>query len=294
MFQKVSVALWAVAAALSSVPAHGSNVFPGGGTLAQIMDGGGTNTIFTIANLDAVAIPYQLFFYDDNGNPMTLSTTAGPPSTSLSGTLAAGASLIIQTNGGGSTVLAGYAILSTNPFTVDPMTGSLTSLGNQIAGSAVFGLPLSTGTFAQASSPLDSGIDSIIEIPFDGSGDAFSAQTGVALVNSFADAPFQFIAGGSTATIAATFFDSNGNSVSLPSISLRFGQHMSFLLDQRFPQLKGQKGVIRFSGTDPVGAPYFFKVLGVRATATTYTSITPIIPCNAKFDSNTQSLSCTN
>src|SRR5260370_39050151 len=129
MLHKLSLTLCGVALALIPLPARASDlVFPGGGTLAQIIDGGGTNTIFTIANLDATTIPYTLSFYDDNGNPMTLSTTAGPPSSSLSGTLAANASLIIQTNGGGSSVLSGYAILATNLFTVDPTSRAIVSI----------------------------------------------------------------------------------------------------------------------------------------------------------------------
>jgi hypothetical protein len=297
MFQELSFASCAVAAVFIALPAQASDiVFPGGGTLAQIIDGGGTNTIFTIANLDAITIPYTLSFYDDSGNPLTLSTTAGPPSASLSGTLAPNASLIIQTNGKSSSVLSGYATLATNLFTVDPNSGSIISPGNQIAGSAVFGLPLPTGTFAQASCPLDTGLDSIIEIPFDDSSDATAAQTGIALVNSFFDAPYQFITGGGTARISATFFSSTGTTLALPPTTLTFGQHLSFLLDQQFPQLKGQKGLIRFTGTDTGGIlPYFFKVLGVRATATTYTSIAPLIPCNFKINPQTsQPIGCTN
>jgi hypothetical protein len=62
---------------------------------------------------------------------------------------------------------------------------------------------------------------------------------------------------------------------------------MSFLLDQKFQQLKGQKGVVRFTGTDAAGLPYAIKVLGVRATGTTYTSIAPIVPCNARVNPQT-------
>lgn len=295
MFQKFSLLLFGLAVALIPLPARASDIiYPGGGTLAQIIDGGGTNTIFTIANLDAITIPYTLSFYDDNGNPLTLSTTAGPPSSSLSGTLAAGASLIIQTNGGGSTVLSGYAILATNLFTVDPNSGAIITLGNQIAGSAVFGLPLPSGTFAQANVPLDTGLDTIIEVPFDDSGDATSAVTGIALVNSFFDAPYQIVTGGGTATVATAFFGQNGP-VFMAPITLKLGEHMSFLLDQKFPQLKGQKGVVRFKGTDAAGLPYAIKVLGVRATATTYTSIAPIVPCNAKVNPQTSQFEgCTN
>jgi len=286
MFQKLSFALCAVAAVFISLPAQASDiVFPGGGTLAQIIDGGGTNTIFTLVNLDGITAQYTLSFFDDNGNPLTLSTTAaGAPSASLSGSLNAYSSVIIQTNG--STPVAGYAVLATGQLNVDPNTGVVTSRGNQIAGSAVFGLPLPGIGFTQASCPLDTGLDTIIELPFDQTGDAV---TGVALVNSFADQIYQ-TNGGGTAILAVTFFDQSGNALALPPLTLKLGQHTAFLLRDQYPQTKNQKGVVRFVGADSSGRPYVFKALGVRATATTYTSITPIIPCNISSTSG----GCTN
>jgi hypothetical protein len=302
MFHKLSFALCAVAAVLISVPARASDlVFPGGGTLAQIMDGGGTNTIFTIVNLDSITAPYQLSFYGDDGQPLTLSTTAGKNS-SLSGTLGPNGTIIIQTNGGGGAVLQGYAVLSTGQIS-GTSTGSITSLGNQVAGSAVFGLPLATGTFAQASCPLDTGADFIFEIPFDETGGATSAQTGVAIANSFFDAIYQPLGTGETALIRVTIRDQNGNQIPAPAgqagtINLPFGAHTSFMLDdpQRgFPQIVGHKGTVVFQAADLIGIPYVIKVLGLRATGSTLTSITPIIPCNLKVNPATGQLAgCSN
>ena len=275
MFQKLSFALCAVAAMLISVPARASDiVYSGGGTLAQIIDGGGTNTIFTIVNIDSVTASYTLYFYADNGNPLTLSTTAGAPSTSVSGALPSGGSTIIQTNGGGTAVLQGYAVLATT---------------NQLAGSAVFGIPLATGAFAQASCPLDTGFDYIFAIPFDQTTDQTAAETGVALANSFGDAPYQ-TDGGDTVTLTVVFYNQAGNAVTLPSITLPLGQHTAFMLNQQFPQIVGQEGMVVFTGTDSKGNAYAFKVLGLHATGSTYTSITPIVPCN---ESSTSQM-CTN
>jgi hypothetical protein len=60
--------------------------------LAEIADGGGIQTTLTLVNLDSLPAPYTLTFYDDNGNPLTLSTAAGPPSSQLTGILGSGAS----------------------------------------------------------------------------------------------------------------------------------------------------------------------------------------------------------
>jgi hypothetical protein len=288
MSQKLAFALCAVAAVLISVPARASDiVYPGGGTLAQIMDGGGTNTIFTIVNLDSVIAQYQLSLYGDNGQPLTLSTTAGVNS-SFSGTLGPNGSIIIQTNGAGSAVLQGYAVLATGQI-AETSTGTVTSLGNQLTVSAVFGLPLPSGTFAQASCPLDTGFDYIFAIPFDQSGDATAAETGLALANSFGDQIYQ-TNGGETVTVAATFYNQNGTPVTLPPITLALGQHTSFMLDQQYSQTKLQKGMVVFQATDSTGNPYGIKVLGLRATGSTLTSITPIIPCNFQVNSTTGQL----
>jgi hypothetical protein len=273
-------------------------VYPGGGTLTQIVDGGGTNTIITLANLDTVSAPYTLNFYDDNGSPLTLSTTAGTGS-SLSGALAAHSSTIIQTNGGGSTILQGYAVLVTGQFSESSVTGAVTAIGNQIAGSAVFGIPLVSGIFAQASCPLDTGQDYIFILPFDETGDAASAQTGVALANSVADGAAQTNGPGQTAYVNVSVYDNNGNLLPVPAGEvpveiLPYGGHESFLLDQKYPQVIGTKGTVVFTGGDAGSNPYIIKVLGLRATNNTYTSITPIVPCNPQVYSNGQYAGCSN
>jgi len=283
-----------VAGVVVSVPAFASDiVYPGGGTLAQVVDGGGTNTIITLVNQQSsnngsiVTGPttYSLYFYDDNGNPLILSTTAGTGAF-LTGTIPAGGATILQTNGGGSTVVEGYAVVVTSEFSESGTTGIVSSVGNQIAGSAVFTIPLSSGLLASASCPLDTGQDYIITLPFDETVDATSAQTGVALANSFSpsDVASDKNGVGATAYIHVAFYDQNGNAIPIPAgqvdtIILPFGAHTSFMLDTQYPQIIGQQGTVVFTGTDSVN-PYIIKVLGLRATPNMFTSITPIIPCN--------------
>lgn len=263
MFQRLSFSLGIAAALLISVPAHASDiVYSGGGTLAQIVDGGGTQTTITLVNLDGVVAPYTLYFYGDNGAPLTLSTTAGT-GTSISGGLFVGGSTIIQTNGGGPTIQQGYAVLVTN---------------NQIGGSAVFGIPLSNSPLAEASCPLDTGLDYIIAIPFDQT----TATTGLAIANSIGDGIYQS-GGGKTANLAFSFYDGIGNLFFSTSMQLPFGQHTAFNLPVQFPQTANMTGMMVIVSTDPTGNPYAVKTLGLRANlaGTTFTSITPIIPCDS-------------
>ena len=294
VFVLVSVAAPAFAADL---------VVEGGGTLAQIVDGGGTNTIIPLVNLQAATISgaapasYTLYFFDDNGNPLFLNTTAGNGST-LTGTLPAGGIAIIQTNGNGSSVIEGYAVLSTTQFS-ETSTGIVTSLGTQIAGSAVFSIPLPGAPTAQASGPLDTGENFIIVLPFDETGDATSAQTGVAIANSPFDAKYEPGGAAETALVNVTFFDQNGNAIPTPSgvVNTKIlapGAHTSFMLDQAFPQVIGQKGTAVFTALDATGRNYIVKILGLRATPSTFTSITPIIPCIPETYSNGTYYGCGN
>ncbi len=258
MFKKTSLILFFT---LISSSAFASDiVYAGGGTLAQIVDGGGTATTITLVNLDSVAANYILYFYDDNGNALTLTTTAGTGS-SLSGSLAVGGSTIIRTNGGGNTVLQGYGVLVTK---------------NTIAGSAVFGLPLSKIPLAEASCPLDTGFNYIIALPFDHT----TAAEGVALANSIGDEIYQ-TDGAVTANIAVAFYDQNGNQFLTDTIQLAAGHHTAFMLTDRYPQTANMQGTVVFTSTDSASNAFAIKALGLRANlaGTTFTSITPLIPC---------------
>lgn len=300
MSRRFKFLLIGVSALLISAPVYASDiVYPGGGTLTQIADGGGTSTIITLVNLDNVAVPYSLYFYSDAGTPLTLSTTAGT-SAVISGVLPVGGSTILQTNGGGPTVNEGYGVLvATSPSCYGYGEPGYTGLC-QVAGSSVFTLPLSSGLLASASCPLDTGEDYIIALPFDETGDAVSAQTGVALANSVATEQVQGqpYGTGETAYINISFLDENGNAIPTPAgqvdtVILPFGQHTSFMLDSQYPQIIGQKGTVIFKGSDQYGNYYDVNVLGLRATSTQFTSITPMVPCNFTY-SPTQGSGCTN
>jgi hypothetical protein len=230
-----------------ALPALASDiVYAGGGALAQIVDGGGTKTTITLINLDPTPASYTLYFYDDNGNPLPLVTTANPTAgvatDTLYGTLAAHGSAIIKTAGSSGLTVAGWALLITN---------------NTVAGSAVFGLPLNGG-FAEASCPLDTGADTEFGLPFDST----TAVTGVALANSWLSTPL---------SVSVIVYDMNGNQILTDNITLPGNGHTSFLLTSRYPQLANRQGFAIFTGS------YYMNILGLRATTSTFTSVTPIV-----------------
>jgi len=201
---------------------------PGGGVLAQIMDQGGARTTFTLVNLDAVAASYTLYFYGDNGLPLTLSTTAGA-GTSLTGTIPVNGSVEFETNGSASAALVqGYAELVTN---------------NTIAGSAIFGLPIGSG-FYESTCPLDTGTDYDFGIPFDHT--TAGTVVGVALANSYGYAPLN---------IAVTAYDPTGKQLVSTTISLAAGTHEAFLLTTQFPALVNEKAPFGSPARTPQAAP---------------------------------------
>lgn len=271
-FTKIAIAV--LAALAFSLPALASDVVnPGGGTLAQIVDGGGTYTIITLANLDSVPVPYTLYFYGDSGTPLTLSTSAGTNSV-FSGILAVGESTVIRTSGKAASISQGYAVVSSYSTAC---YGYGQNDGNcQIGGNAVFGITLN-GTVLEATTPLDTGAAYQMSIPFDST----TSNTGVALANSLGDTSVQYD-GAQTANLSINFLDQTGVSFYSTSMQLASGQHTAFLLATQFPQIAGHTGMMQITASDSAQNPYYIKALGLRVNlaGTTYTSVAPLIPCN--------------
>lgn len=261
-------------------------VYPGGGVLTQVADGGGTTTTITLVNVDSLPAPYSLTFYGDDGNPITFQTTAGPTSSPLTGTLNPNASVIITTNGGGSTTMQGYALLLTGLNSATGQYGATTTdaSGNvhyAIAGSAVFSLALQANPIADAQVPLDTGFDTIFELPFDYT----TAAMGVAIAN--ADSANQM-------TVNVKAYDLSGTPIPLQTTSLTLPSlgHTAFMLTAKFPELNGKQGTIVFSGTPTSdNQSGYINVLGLRANlpGTSLSTVTPIVPCNYNTNSG-----CTN
>jgi len=130
----------------------------------------------------------------------------------------------------------------------------------------------------EASVPVDTGFDSIIALPFDST----TSDVGVGIANSVGDAKFQAMSKGETATLAFSFYDLSGNNFYSTTVQLAAGAHQAFVLSQQFPQTQGQSGIMVVSATDSSGYAYAIKAVGfrVKLDLSTYTTITPLIPCN--------------
>lgn len=255
-------------------------VYPGGGVLTHIVDGGGTQTTITLVNVDSLPAPYTLSFYGNDGNPVTFQTTAGPTSAPLSGTLNPNSSLIISTNGGSNTLTEGWGLLLTGQGG-QTTTDTSGNVHYAVAGSAVFSLVLPGNPVADAQVPLDTGFDTIFELPFDYT----IAATGVAMANS--DSNNQL-------TVNVKAYDLSGNPITLATGSLTLPGlgHTSFMLTDKFPELNGKQGTVVFTGVGNAdNQSGYFNVLGLRANLpnTSLSTVTPIVPCNYNTNSG-----CTN
>jgi len=229
-------------AAITTLP-----VFAGtgaaGGTMAHIASGGGWQTLMTLVNTGASPAQVQLKFFDEQGNPMALPLAFPQTGTTanesiVSQTLAAGASLLIQTQAtAGQTSQVGSAQLTT--------TGA-------VSGFAIF-----RNSGQEAVVPLASGSPSSQFLVFDNTN---GLATGIALANS----------SGSQAAIPGTLRDDAGSALASATINLPANGHASEMLTDLFPAAANIRGSVEFD--TPAGGQ--ISALGIRATpAGAYTTI---------------------
>jgi len=230
----------------AALPAFAADiVLQGGGTLAHIVGGGPWVTAVTLVNLTGGTVPYILHFIGDDGQPMTLATTAGNAS-ELTGNLGSGASFIFETNGPtDGPVQQGWAYVETEQDA-------------WIAGSAVFRLTIPDSPIYEASLPLDTGIHKQFGLPFD----HVDATTGFAMANSFSNQAI---------TVTLTFYDEFGTQFFSDTVNMAGLTHQAFMLPDRYPQVAGKRGLALVTSNG------FINVVGLRARGGGFTTITPLV-----------------
>jgi trimeric autotransporter adhesin len=225
--------------------------FTSTGAMAQVAADGSWKTSFTLVNTGTTAASARLSFYDNNGNPLTL--TLSFPATPNAGTVIGpaieqvinpGAELLINTSGPDAQPLViGWAQMLTN--------GSVT-------GFAVFQQTIGT-TVQEAVVPLETRTPVSFLLSFD---NANNYSTGVAIANVSA----------SFATIPVTIRDDAGNVLLSATTTLPALGHSSFDLASTYAVTAGRRGTIEF-GT-PAGGQ--LTVLGLRFTQTGAFSTLPV------------------
>ena len=194
-----------------------------GGALAHIATGGGWETGFTLVNTGSSSAQFTLSFSDEKtgvGLPLGLifpQSGAAQTSASVTQTLAAGASLLVQTHGGNSAVTC---------------SAHLTTTGN-VGGFAIFNY----GPWAQeAVVPLEIRSPGAWVLAFDNTG---HTATGLALAN-LAEAD---------ATVPVIVRDDSGATLIQSQIQIAAHGHISFMLTDTargYPVTSGKRGTIEF------------------------------------------------
>ena len=236
-------------AAITTLPVL-ANVGTAGGMMAQVASGNGWQTLFTLVNTGATAANATLSFFGDDGSPLSLplnfpQTGATVTESSVSQTLAAGATLVVVTQGlaSGASV-EGSAQLSTD--------------GN-VNGFAIF-----QRGGQEAVVPLEVGSSSSYTLPFDNTG---GLATGTALANGSAQ----------PAAVPTTLRDDTGAILGTTTIDLPGSGHTSQMLTTWFPAAANIRGTLEFDTASGVQ----IGALGIRATAAgIYTSI-PVMTIGA-------------
>ena len=216
------------------------------GSIAHIASGGGWQSTLTFVNTGNASAQVQLSFFDDNGNALSLPFTVVPSSsnttaTTLTQTIAAGASLQVVTQSGSTTALVGSAHLST--------TGS-------INGFTIFRYNPSG---QEAVVPLETHNAGSYLIAFDNTN---SLGTGVALANISTQA----------AAIPVVIRDDSGVQIATDTIHLAAQGHTSFMLAVNYGITQGKRGVIEFR-TPALGQ---IAAVGLRANGSALTTL-PVI-----------------
>jgi len=213
-----------------------------GGSMAHIAAGGGWRSIFYVVNLNSTTSNVTLKFFDDNGTPLVLPLTflqsgATTTAASVTQTLTAGATLVLETQGAGAAVMLGSAQLSSDH------------------GASGFALFRYDPSGQEATAPLETRNAPAYVLAYDNTA---PLATGVALANLSNQA----------ATVGLILRDDTGTTLQTTSLQLPANGHSAFVLGGNYPLTAGKRGTVEFDSTSAQ-----ISVLGIRANGNAFTSI---------------------
>jgi hypothetical protein len=192
--------------------------------ISQVAEGGGWKTLITLVNLDSAPAAFAVRFFRADGAALTLPLTGSSPSEVIEGTIPVGGTRVIETLGGESALVQGWAQLTTS---------------RNVSGVAVFRQRVPGRTDQEAAVTLTA-TNSRFVLPFDNTGEF---TTAMALVNSTATLG---------STISVVIRDEAGVQIATDSISLGGRGYASFALTARFAQTVGRRGTLEFSSSTQI------------------------------------------
>ncbi len=218
------------------------------GSMAQIASGGGWDTTITLANAGTTAAQVQLNFFDNDGNPLSLpltfvqTSTDTAPASSINQSIAAGATLVVVTQGHNSLTQVGSAQLTTD--------------GN-VGGFAIFH---SKFTDQECVVALETRNASAYVLAFDNTS---GAETGLAIANVSNQA----------AAVPVILRNDAGVILGTSTINLAGLGHTSFMLADNYPIVADKRGSVEFR--TPAGTQ--ISAVGIRATTAGALTTIPVL-----------------
>jgi sugar lactone lactonase YvrE len=225
------------------------------GVLAHYAAGGPWSTRAYLTNVANAPVEVNLVVHTDDGSILPFTLTQQGATQQVGGNLFVG---VMNPN---TTIVinAGTGLANTETGWIDVLTSGAT---NPLAGFAVFHLS-SNGTTSEGTTPLQTTFASSMHLQFD---DTAGYNTDVAVANLSTNA----------ATVTATVFDQNGNTLGTYSLSLGAQGHTSFVIPSQFGVTNNQIGLIQFTNTSggTLGG------VGLRASTVTgtFTTVPVIVP----------------
>jgi hypothetical protein len=221
--------------------------FRGDAVLGQLADGAGWKTTITLVNLDTQPASFTLYLLADDGVPMTIPVVNETGQTSfgntIQGNVPVGGSATYATEGTSQALAQGWAAFDS---------------AQRIAGQAVFRFSMPGSRNIEAVVPFTSLFDLRQILPFD---HTVGLVMGVALANP----------GRSDLTITLAFRTSEGTPLLQDTIQLAALTHTAFLLTDKYPATKNQRGVLEITtpgGTLGSLTGVGVAVLGLRGNPT--------------------------
>ena len=233
--------------ALTTVPVL-ADVGATGGSMAHVTYNQGWQTAFTLVNTGTSAAQATLSFFDDFGTPLMMSMTfpqtgAVSNSTTVTQTLAAGASLILETNG-------------QDRYRAVTGSAQLTTTGN-VSGFAIFRYDPSQ---QEAVVPLETRNATSYTVVFD---NTYGIATGLALAN----------ASDKAVTLSLILRNDSGAQFAGGSISLPAHGHTAVILSDAYPGTAGIRGTVQIGAL----AGSQFSALGIRFTPSQNVTTIPVL-----------------
>jgi hypothetical protein len=209
-------------------------------TISHIANGSGFRTTIILVNTGTQPANFDLKFWDDSGNPLTLNLGADGNTADLSGSINPGVSRFIRTTGVGANLQKGWAEL-TAPNGVD--------------GNSIFGLQSPGQGDSEAAVPLSPVGGTELFLPFD---NTTPYVTGIALA----------VPGQQSATVSGSFRDDSGQAIAdSGKVNVAARGHNSDVLANYFPNTQQKRGAAHFTSNTSIFG------LGIRSNGKAFTSI---------------------